>query len=972
MAITRLGTALRQIQRLFSDGTGVGLTDAQLWERFATERDASAFEALVERHGRTVLAVCRNVLHDPNDAEDIFQATFLVLLRKAGSLWTVKGSLGSWLHGVAYRIAIEANRGAARRREMERRAREMVNPKSGCAEPGCDILPALHEEIGRLPAKYRAPIVLCHLEEMTHAEAAYQLGWTVGMVRGRVSRARELLRARLTRRGLMLSGGVLITVLSEQAALAAVPRAWMDTMVGVATKVAAGQVAVGAVSAAAVAFSERMSRSMGMTRLIWAAAALLAAGGAAGIAMTLAVRQNDDGKRTHPGATPLVSRAKVAAAKAEDGTKPVPIRGRVLDWAGKPVHGATVYVRHSHWGEMLYESRVEPVAQAGPDGRFRFDLDPVKSDASSGEGPPWHNALIAAVAPGHGPTWISAGIAARGGAELRLVEEGQPIRGHILDTQGRGVRSARVRVKWLAMARDGVDLEALLASGKLDFHGIRVPTIESNWQSPVWIGREGEVMTDDSGRFEIKGMGRDQVTVLGIEGPGMEHAHIAVLDRTPRNKNASRPRRRSSPPDKGNPDTDLTLYGAQFEHVVGPSKPITGIVRLKGTGRPLSDVPIAGQIPGKGWAVMTKTDKDGRYRLEGLPKAQAYSLDVQTTPGSPYLEARTVVTDTAGLRPINVAFDLARAVGVTGRVIDRQTGRAVRCEFVVYKPFESNPDQAISHGKVFHSDNTFRITVPPGEGMIAVKVSGTSHPYPGARLAPADKGNILVKGEDGAQFGFPLSFYNTYRFVEFPAGVESATIDLEVTPGISRKVELIGPDGQPVTGARALGLSSDPFGSAVIEGATFEVNGLHSDELRQVEIRHEGQGLAGSATVEGSKPTDRRLIIKLARCGIIAGRLIDEDNQPLRGAKVSAGIAGRGLRANDPAFWNREAVTDAEGRFRIQGINPTLIAYIEIQDPNHPAPKYQSKLERDLRGLVAKPGAVLDLGDVRVRPTQIQ
>ena len=110
MAITRLGTALRQIERLFSDGTGVGLTDAQLWERFATERDASAFEALVERHGRTVLAVCRGVLHDPNDAEDIFQATFLVLLRKAGSLWTVKGSLGSWLHRVAYRIAIKANR----------------------------------------------------------------------------------------------------------------------------------------------------------------------------------------------------------------------------------------------------------------------------------------------------------------------------------------------------------------------------------------------------------------------------------------------------------------------------------------------------------------------------------------------------------------------------------------------------------------------------------------------------------------------------------------------------------------------------------------------------------------------------------------------------------------------------------------------------------------------------------------------
>src|SRR5579883_1938690 len=118
------GTALRQIHLLFNEGTVAGLSDAQLLERFASRRDGVAFEALVQRHGPMVLAVCRGVLKDPNDAQDAFQATFLVLVRKAGTLWAVKGSLGSWLYRVAQRIAIQANADAARRREVERRAGE--------------------------------------------------------------------------------------------------------------------------------------------------------------------------------------------------------------------------------------------------------------------------------------------------------------------------------------------------------------------------------------------------------------------------------------------------------------------------------------------------------------------------------------------------------------------------------------------------------------------------------------------------------------------------------------------------------------------------------------------------------------------------------------------------------------------------------------------------------------------------------
>ncbi|MHC5540565.1 RNA polymerase sigma factor, partial [Singulisphaera rosea] len=171
----RIRAALGQVHRLFGEGTTAGLTDAQLLERFASVGDGASFEALVTRHGRMVLAVCRDILKDPHDAEDAFQATFLVLVKKAGTLW-LRGSLSSWLYCVAYRVALQANKATARRRASEWRRGLEMNPGSERPGPWHDLLPALHEEIDRLPEKFRAPVVLCEFEGLTRDEAAEQLG----------------------------------------------------------------------------------------------------------------------------------------------------------------------------------------------------------------------------------------------------------------------------------------------------------------------------------------------------------------------------------------------------------------------------------------------------------------------------------------------------------------------------------------------------------------------------------------------------------------------------------------------------------------------------------------------------------------------------------------------------------------------------------------------------------------------------
>jgi RNA polymerase sigma factor (sigma-70 family) len=207
--------------------------DRQLLERFVVRREEAAFAALVRRHGPMVLSVCRRVLHSLPDAEDTFQATFVVLARKAGSI-RKREALGSWLHGVAFHLASTARARIARRRWHESRAgwhgRETVPQQELGAETAWrDLQEVLDAELRRLPDVCREPLVLCYLEGLSHEEAARQLGWPVGTVKSRLARARDLLRARLERRGLALSASAFAVALAANTANAVLPAGLVDT-----------------------------------------------------------------------------------------------------------------------------------------------------------------------------------------------------------------------------------------------------------------------------------------------------------------------------------------------------------------------------------------------------------------------------------------------------------------------------------------------------------------------------------------------------------------------------------------------------------------------------------------------------------------------------------------------------------------------------------------------------------------------
>jgi RNA polymerase sigma factor (sigma-70 family) len=194
---------------------GTTASDRELLDCFVKDRDSAAFRNLVGRHGPAVLQVCRGVLQDPHEAEDAFQATFLVLLRKAPSI-QVPASLGGWLRGVAYRTAVRARCHAARRRVIERTRADVSPTAQFHEELAPEVRQMIRDELDRLPDSYRQPVTLCYMEGLTHREAASRLGWPVGTVKVRLVRGRRLLRERLDRRGASL-GGVLLSGCSTPA-----------------------------------------------------------------------------------------------------------------------------------------------------------------------------------------------------------------------------------------------------------------------------------------------------------------------------------------------------------------------------------------------------------------------------------------------------------------------------------------------------------------------------------------------------------------------------------------------------------------------------------------------------------------------------------------------------------------------------------------------------------------------------------
>jgi RNA polymerase sigma factor (sigma-70 family) len=266
MPKTDLTRVLRYLGKLDKAPDAVDLTDTELLDRFRDRGQETAFIILLQRHGPMVLGVCRRILGSCEDAEDAFQATFLLLATKADSV-REKASLGSWLHGVAQRIALNARKGELRRRTRERQWYEMKKGEPLDMASWEELRLVLDEELNSLPEKYRAPLVLCYLEGKTNEQAAQELGCPKSSIGWRLGRARELLRQRLAKRGISISAGALAAILTGQDATAALPAILVISTARAAVKfVTGGAAAVGMVSERAISLTKGPSVIMALNK----------------------------------------------------------------------------------------------------------------------------------------------------------------------------------------------------------------------------------------------------------------------------------------------------------------------------------------------------------------------------------------------------------------------------------------------------------------------------------------------------------------------------------------------------------------------------------------------------------------------------------------------------------------------------------------------------------------------------------
>jgi RNA polymerase sigma factor (sigma-70 family) len=839
MAGVTHNTVLLRLRQLVGAGQTARQSDAQLLEQFARHRDQAAFAALVRRHGPLVLGVCRRVLHNGHDAEDALQATFLVLARKARSIAKPE-AVGSWLYQVAYRVAIRARARTAARLQHEQQAGTPCQGDPLAEVTGRELLAVLDEELHQLPPCHRAPLILCYLEGRTRDQAARQLGWSLRALKYRLAQGRERLRARLARRGVALPAALLAAGLGEGVAQAALG----TRLVNAATQAALGNGAGGAGALGTVAaLAEDALQAMAVPKLKSTAVLLLTLGAALlGAATFLRPGPENAGTRTDGrktgAAAPTRSgsppASKSARATEQDPADKVPVTGRVLNSAGKPLAGAETALiglpRDSiRFGLRLLDDKILGRARAGAGGRFLLAV-PRKALAA------YERVYVLAGAGGHGVVWqeVQPG-AGRPEITVRLPEE-KVIRGRLRDLQGQPAAGVRVRVAWLGSGGPPGATEIRLGSP---------PKGGLPWPVPA--------ISDKGGKFVVRGLNPALHGYVFIEGDRFAPHYVKI---------------------KAGAGKRVQGINAGL----APAQLIEGVVTAADTGKPLAGARVAvnsDQSPdapqAMGIGVDGRADTRGRYRLNP-PSGKLFTVRARPAADEPYLGVDQTFRWPLGAVRREVKLVLPRAVVIRGKVTERDSGKPVANAIVRdTKGLWTNPTAAT------RADGSFRIAVAPGRGHLLVK--GPDNDY-----IPLE---ITWPELDGGKPRGSRFYPDAVVPFDLKAGAPVKEVAVRLRRGVTIRGRLLGRGGKPPREALLLCWSQVPqqapsfFGAAVhLSDGRFELRGCDLARTYTayfLDARNEqGAAVRLSAKAAAGKP----VTVHLAACGSAEARFLDREGQP--------------------------------------------------------------------------------------------
>ena len=698
----------------------------------------------------------------------------------------------------------------------------------------------------------------------------------------------------------------------------------------------------------------------------------------AGVMAVGGPRRDDPKPAMKPKAAPAqVIREKPVAANP---VETVEIKGRVVAPDGKPVGGAEVTTLYIDTDALSIDTSDVPWPRtiSGSDGRFSIRLPRTRRDASI-EGylamEPW----LVASAPGYGVGWCERGLITNRPAEqvITLVAEGPPIEGRIVDLEGRPVVGASVRAAgiwydekgnlagWIAKARNGAAGNLWQALQRLSFE----PTGHNSGPYSPRRVLSIATTTGTDGRFKLTGIGRDRIAELIVSGTGIASTRAHVF---------SRPELEIRTADKGMMRREpFIVHAPKFQLALAPTRRVQGTIRDKNSGRPITGLAIHAavfdghsQIPAPDIDAMT--DAEGRYRLDGLSKAPAYRLFIKTAKGLPYTNATLKVpAESPGLEPITFDIAMKRGVFVRGKAIDKVTGRPIR-GVVNYYAFADNPhireyagfSESYEQHVPIDEHGRYELVALPGRGIIAVSDQMD-------RYRPAT-GYEKIAGYDAKQ-----RFFNTLPEMLMPEfqviiaevvvdpKVESISLDLQADPGKSVLIEVVGPDGAPISETKAKGVG-ELFQTSPIPqpSPSFEVHALDPSSPRRVVVMHEGRKLIGTALVKGTEAGP--VTIKLQPWGSVAGRIVDDEGRPRKamfiGSPNGSGNKHPGTHDIVPGSdWNQGVRVGDDGRFFVEGLVPGL-KYSATSRAGFEAP---GDLFVDV---TVASGEAKDLGDLKVQP----